>query len=167
MVPMPDDVPEPRYERDETAGERLDRNYAELLQELRLLQAGMKVLFGFLLSLAFQSRFVDVTDFQQNIYLVILVSAALATGVLIAPVSFHRWVFGRGMKDDLIAAVSRYVAGGLVLLFITVVGAVLLVMDFLTSPTAAIIVTSCVGVAFICLWAVFPLRVLARNRRRP
>ena len=107
---------EPESQRDETEADRLDRNYLEMLQELRVLQAGMQILFAFLLSLAFASRFDETTDFQRDLYIVTLVCAALATACLIAPVPFHRIVFRRGMKDDLIIAANRYVAAGLRLL---------------------------------------------------
>ena len=144
-------------ERDETESDRLDRNYLEMLQELRVLQAGMQILFAFLLSLAFLSRFDETTDFQRNLYIVTLVCAALATACLIAPVPFHRIVFRRGMKDDLIVATTRYVAGGLVFLFLTMAGAILLVLDFLVDLTAALVITASLAVAFLVLWVVLPL----------
>lgn len=144
-------------ERAETEADRLDRNYLEMLQELRVLQAGMQILFAFLLSLAFASRFNQTTDFQRALYIGTLVSAALATACLIAPVPFHRIVFRRGMKDDLIVAANRYVAAGLVFLFLTMAGAILLVLDFLVDLTTALVVTSSLAVVFVVLWVVIPL----------
>ncbi len=144
----------------ETEEERLDRNYNELLQEMRVLQAGMQILFAFLLSLAFQSRFTSVTDFQRDVYLATLVSAALATACIIGPVPFHRIIFRRGMKDDLIRAANRYVAAGLALLFVTIVGAMLLVLDFLIPRTGAFVVSGVLAGAFVVLWIVLP--VMAR-----
>ena len=35
------------YSRDETRGERLDRNFGEQLQEVRIAQAGVQILFAF------------------------------------------------------------------------------------------------------------------------
>jgi hypothetical protein len=145
-------------ERDETEAARLDRNYIELLQELRVLQAGMQILFAFLLSLAFQSRFSETTDFQRDLYIVTLVCAALATACLIGPVPFHRIVFRRGMKDDLVVAANRYAAAGLIMLFLTMAGAILLVLDFVIGLTTALIVTASLAVAFIVLWVAIPLR---------
>ena len=43
--------------RNETEAERNNRNFAELLQELRVAGLGVQVLFGFLLSLPFTNRF--------------------------------------------------------------------------------------------------------------
>ena len=142
---------------DETEEERLDRNYNELLQEMRVLQAGMQILFAFLLSLAFQSRFTSVTDFQRDVYLGTLLSAALATACIIGPVPFHRVVFRRGMKDDLMRAATRYVSTGLVLLFVSIIGALLLVLDVLLSRTAAAVISAVLAMIFVVLWLVLPL----------
>ncbi|MBA2773760.1 MAG: amine oxidase [Nocardioidaceae bacterium] len=141
---------------DESEAERLDRNYGELLQEMRVLQAGVQILFAFLLTIAFQSSFAKVTGFQRDTYLVTLISAALATACIIGPVPFHRVVFRRGMKADLIQAATRYVSAGLAFFFVSITGAVLLVLDFLLSRTTASIVTAVLAAAFLVLWVVMP-----------
>lgn len=163
MAERSDEASATSYERDETKAEQLDRNYNEMLQELRVLQAGMQILFGFLLSLAFQSRFTAISDFQRDVYLVTLVAATLATGFLVAPVPFHRLVFRRGMKDDLIKAATRYVAAGLVFLLASISGATLLVLDFLLSRGVAVAVTTIISLIFVMLWAVLPLRLRAQS----
>jgi Family of unknown function (DUF6328) len=142
----------------ETEEQRLDRNYNELLQEMRVLQSGMQILFAFLLSIAFQQRFVEVDTFQRDVYLVTLVSAALATACIIGPVPFHRLIFRRGMKDDLIRASTRYVGAGLAFLFVCITGAMLMVLDFLTSRILAVTVTTVLAVIFFVLWVVLPIR---------
>ncbi len=150
-------------QRDESEAERLDRNYNELLQELRVLQAGMQILFAFLLSLAFQQRFTAITDSERNIYLVTLVVACLATGCLLAPVAFHRIVFRRGMKAELMKAANLFVGAGLGLLFLAMLGAVLLVLDFLVNQPFAVVVVLALGVVFLAMWVALPL--LARARK--
>lgn len=92
-----------------------------------------------------------------------LLSAALATGFLVAPVPFHRLVFGRRMKDDLIRAATRYVAAGLAFLLASITGATLLVLDFLLDRGVAVGVTSVIGVIITVLWVVLPLRARARS----
>jgi hypothetical protein len=149
------DGSKPAVHRDESEAERLDRNYGELLQEMRVLQAGVQILFAFLLSLPFASRFADVTDFQRDVYFVTLVSTAIGS------VPFHRVVFRRGMKDDLIKAATRYVIAGLVSLFFAMTGAVLLVLDFLFSRGLAFVTTGGLAVLFIVLWVVIPFTSLA------
>ena len=49
----PVDRDDRRDGRDETPYERADRNWNEMLQELRVLQTGAQILAGFLLALAF------------------------------------------------------------------------------------------------------------------
>ena len=84
--------------RGETLDQVLDRNLAELLQELRVAFTGVQILFGFLLSLSFTQRFQELDDFGLTVYTVTLLTTALATVLLIAPVSFHRLVFRRRQK---------------------------------------------------------------------
>lgn len=151
-------------QRDETEAERLDRNYTELLQELRVLQAGMQIFFAFLLSLAFQQRFTSVTDLQRDTYVVTLIVACLAAGCLLAPVAFHRWVYRRGMKAELMKASNRFVGAGLGLLFLAMVGAVLLVLDFLLNLPFAVIVVLAIGLVFLIMWVVMPLVARAKKR---
>jgi len=145
-----------RERSDEPEAERLDRNYGELLQEMRVLQAGVQILFAFLLTLAFQASFTAVTEFQRNTSLVALIAAALATACIIGPVPFHRVVFRRGMKADLIKVATVYVTAGLAFLFVSISGAVLLVLDVLVSRAFATVVTTVVSAVFAVLWVVVP-----------
>ena len=69
---MNDPMPQPTYSRNESAAERLDRNYSELLQELRVAQTGVQILFAFLLTIPFQQRFNDIDAFQRTVYVVTL-----------------------------------------------------------------------------------------------
>ena len=79
--------------RDESRAERMDRNWAELLQELRVLQTGVQLLAGFLLTLPFQARFETLDDYQTRLYLANVVLAALTTATILLPVSVHRRLF--------------------------------------------------------------------------
>jgi hypothetical protein len=77
-------------QRGETPLERLDRNWADLLQELRVVQTGVQLLTGFLLTLPFQARFAQLHQFEENLYLSTVGLAIASTGFLIAPVLIHR-----------------------------------------------------------------------------
>ena len=46
-------------ERGEAPLKRADRNFADLLQELRVAQTGVQILFAFLLGLAFTDQFAE------------------------------------------------------------------------------------------------------------
>jgi hypothetical protein len=76
--------------RGETPTQRLDRNYGEILQELRVAQTGVQLLLAFLLTVAFTPRFATFTDFHRNVYVASLVLGAAANALLIAPAAFHR-----------------------------------------------------------------------------
>src|SRR3954462_12404947 len=83
------------HARNETGMQRLDRNWAELLQELRVLQTGVQLLTGFLLTLPFQSRFATLSAFDQPVYLLPVALAVASPGWLIAPVGLPRGLFRR------------------------------------------------------------------------
>src|SRR5215472_15492191 len=89
-------------DRRELPAERADRNMLEILQELRVAGLGVQVLFGFLLSLPFTTRFVKLSHPQRVLYAVDLVLAALSTALLLAPIAYHRFVFRRHMKESVV-----------------------------------------------------------------
>src|SRR5690242_4378367 len=90
-------------ERDETPTQQLDRNWNELLQELRVAQTGVQLLTGFLLSLPFQQKFSTITDTELGIYLTVVCLSILATGLLLTPVSLHRMVFRLHARRELVS----------------------------------------------------------------
>jgi hypothetical protein len=143
--------------RDESEAERDDRNLAELLQELRVVGLGVQVLFGFLLSLPFTTRFTRLSQGQRDLYLATLVLAAVATALLLGPVAFHRLVFRRGQKERLVRAANVMAVAGLAAVGLAVSAAVLLVTSYVTSALAAGLITVFVTCMFGLLWFVFPL----------
>lgn len=151
------------YRRTETEAQRLDRNFGELLQELRVSQAGVQILFGFLLSLAFQSRFGTLDTFQLNVYLVTLVSSALAVIFLVGPVAAHRLLFRRGVKGFLVRYTARLTVGGLGFLAVSVVGGVVLVVDVLFTRAASIGIGSSLVAVGLVVWLAIPLTVRRRT----
>ena len=103
-----------RRGRNETEEERADRMWQELIQEVRVAQTGVQILFGFLLTVVFTNKYDDLTDTDQLIYLVTVVLGACATGALIGPVSLHRIVSGRRVKPQAVRLASRLTLIGLV-----------------------------------------------------
>ena len=155
------------YSRDdETEAERLDRNYGELLQELRVAQTGVQILFAFLLGIAFQQRFTTIESYQRGIYLVTLVSAASAAIMLIAPVAVHRMLFRRHRKNELVVMTSRLAATGLVFLAVAILSAVLFVLDVVVNLAAGIIVTGVLTALIAVLWYALPWGFLRRHPSR-
>jgi hypothetical protein len=157
--------PVPRYSRkEEDAGERLDRQWNELLQELRLAQTGTQILFAFMLSIAFTNRFQDAGRFAHDVFAGTLIASALAVGLLLAPVSFHRILFQRRMRDRMIPIAGRMAAGGLAFLIVAISGGVLLALNVVLPRTAAIVIVVLVLAWFVAFWYLLPLWVRRASR---
>jgi len=146
-----------RQARGETDAERVDRNYNDLLQELRVSQSGVQILFAFLLTLAFSQRFGDITTFQRNVYMVTLLCTAAATALIIGPVSYHRLVFRRRLKPSLVSASNRMAMAGLAFLFLAMVGSVLLIADVVLEGSIVGWITAGTAGWFLLFWYVIPL----------
>jgi hypothetical protein len=151
--------------RGERPLERADRNMVEMLQELRVAQTGVQILFAFLLSLSFTERFTRIDEFQRWTYVVTLLLTALTTGLLVAPAAIHRMLFGKGVKAATVRIGHRLFIGGLAALTLTLTGAVLLVLDVAVGQPFAWWSAAVVGVVLVGLWFVLPLPVRARNDR--
>jgi hypothetical protein len=141
---------------DESEHERLDRNFADLLQELRVAQTGVQILFAFLLTLPFAAGFAAADEFEKVVYLVTLLAAAAAAGMIIAPVAYHRMLFRRGKKDVVVRSAHRMASGGLAFLVVAMTGAVMLVLDVVHGRFLAIVGSACVAAWFTLLWGVLP-----------
>ncbi|MFL6114417.1 MAG: DUF6328 family protein [Catenulispora sp.] len=143
--------------RGESDVQRVDRNFLELLQELRVAQTGVQILFAFLLGLAFTPRFAALSDWQHGVYLATLLCSASAAGLLIAPVSYHRTVFRRQLKDQLVETGHRYAVAGLMMLLLSLVGGVELAASLLLGPWSALLAVAMAGL-FVTFWFLVPLR---------
>jgi len=143
---------------DESESERLTRNLNELLQELRVTQTGVQILTGFLLTLPFTNRFGHLDSVQRNAYLGVLCGSVIATGLIIAPVAFHRMLFRHGRRPWLVKAANRAARAGLISLALTTSGVVWLVFDLVTNRLAASVAGVISLLFFGVLWAVVPLR---------
>jgi Family of unknown function (DUF6328) len=152
--------------RDETELQSVDRHFNELLQELRVAQTGVQILFAFLLGLAFTPRFPDLTGGQQAIYLVTLVLSAISAALLIAPVGYHRTVFRQRLRPQLVTTGHRYAVAGLVLLLLALVGAVHLAASFVLGAWATLLAAALAGL-FALLWFVIPLIHRIRHQHQP
>jgi Family of unknown function (DUF6328) len=148
----------------ETEEERWQRNYAELLQELRVAQTGVQILFAFLLILAFSAGFDRSDVFTQVVYLVSLLSTAGATALIIAPVAVHRMLFRLGEKPQVVIYAHRMAYAGLMMVIVAMVSALMLAADVVIDRPAAIVLGAITGLAFALLWIVLP--VLRRLRAK-
>jgi len=160
----PDDV-DPHDGRDETENERLDRNWNELLQELRVIQTGTQILTGFLLTLAFQQRFTDLDAYQIDTYLALVIVAGLTTVLALAPVSLHRALFRKKAKAEVVRIANRILKATLVAVGVTLVGTIMLVFDVVVSRQAGIIAGLATLVVIVIAWLILPFG--AGRIRRP
>jgi hypothetical protein len=126
----------------ETAKQRWDRNFADLLQELRVAQTGVQILFAFLLTLPFSAQFPKTTALQRGVY--------------------HRALFRQRRKPELVRYAHRMATGGLAAMLVSVVSSVLLIADVVLHTAAAVAVTVAVAVVFLLFWVVLP--IVNRNR---
>lgn len=152
--------------RGETGLESVDRQFTELLQELRVAQTGVQILFAFLLGLAFTPRFPGLSGAQQGVYLVTLVLAAVSAALLIAPVGYHRTVFRQRLRPQLVDTGHRYAIAGLVLLLLALVGAVQLAASLVVGGWATWLAAALAGL-FVLLWFVIPLIHRVRHHHQP
>jgi O-antigen/teichoic acid export membrane protein len=143
--------------RTETETERLDRNWSQLLQELRVAQTGVQVLTGFLLTLPFQQRFTQLDSTMRTVYLVTVACSIASTALLVAPVGLHRLLFRRHRMNNVVASAHRYAITGLLLLAIALAGVATVIFDAVAGPTAAWIAGGCTLVLLICVWFFLPL----------
>lgn len=154
--------------RDESPAQRIDRNYGEILQEMRVAQTGVQLLLAFLLTLAFTPRFGSLNTFQLDVYVLSLVLGATSTALLIAPAPFHRLVFRRRLKTQLVRTSSHLLLAGLVLLKLALAAALLLILDVVLGRWPAVWITGGIVAWFSFWWYLLPLRYrLARRAEAP
>lgn len=151
--------------RRETPEERADRNMNELLQELRVVQAGVQILVAFLLSMSFTERFARIDEFQRWTYVVTLLLSMLTAGLLIAPAAVHRATFRRGLKPEIVQTGHKLFATGLGTLVLTLAGGTLLVLDVAVGRSFAVVCAVVVGAVLAGLWFVLPLPLLRHQVR--
>src|SRR3954453_8277718 len=146
--------------RGETPEKRDARNMNELLQELRVVQAGVQILGAFLLSMSFAEGFSRIDEFQRWTYVVTLLMSMLTSGLLIAPAAVNRVTFRRGLKPEIVQTGHKLFSAGLATLVLTLAGGTLLVLDVAVGRTFAIDAAVIVGLVLTGLWFVPPVPLL-------
>ncbi len=141
----------------ESGKERTSRKWNEMLQELRVAQTGIQIITGFLLTIPFSVGFQDLTTVDEVAYLVTVCSSILSAGLIIAPVTFHRVLFGKRQKQWLIGAADASARAGLSLMAVTMTGAIFLVFGKVVGHVAATVAASITAVVLVALWLVVPL----------
>ncbi len=161
---LKDDQPWDRRERRETETERLDRNWASLLQELRVVQTGVQLLTGFLLIMPFQPRFDLLDAAMRALYLATVACAVGSTVLLIAPVAMHRILFRQHRLRILVSGAHRCAYAGLLLLGLAMTGVTVLIFDVVAGTAGAIIAGAGAALSFTVLWLIIPLSIRLDTR---
>ena len=142
-----------------TPEQRLNRNWTELIQEIRATQTGVQILTGFLLTVPFSDRFADLDDVQRTSFLVLLTSSVMTTALVLAPIAYHRILFRKQRRAWLVEAGNQCARAGLVLLAVTLNGVLFLVFDLATSRVLAVAVAGIAAMSFALLWWVAPITI--------
>ncbi len=162
-VDRPDDDAEWNYAaRRETPTARLDRNWEDLLQELRVAQTGVQLFTGLLLTVPFQARFGELERQQLGIYLVVVSLSVVATGLLLSPVVLHRVLFRQHARRILVSVGQRCALAGFLALGLAVVGVCALIFDVVVGDAAGIAAGLVALIVFTGLWVVGPMLLRGR-----
>ncbi|MCW3001399.1 MAG: hypothetical protein JWQ20_697 [Conexibacter sp.] len=166
---MTPEVVDPLLEgRKETPLQRCDRNLVELLQEVRVVQTGVQVLFAFMLTAPLSARFPQLSSAQRAEYLVTLVAAGAAALLLMAPTAYHRILFRCGDKEHLVRVANRYTLVGLACVAVAMLGSLAFVASILLPAWVALAMVTAVAAAHAWCWCAAPLlrrRSLTRTER--
>jgi tellurite resistance protein TehA-like permease len=155
-----------RSGRNETREEQLDRNWGELLQELRVLQTGVQILAGFLLTLPFQQRFQELDDFQVGLYLANVVVATITTAFILLPVSVHRRLFRKRLKETLVSSADSITKIALTGVGMLSVGTASLVFDVTAGRVFGLAAGGALLAILLVLMVYVPLHLNRRASER-
>lgn len=134
-----------------------DRELGELTSELRVLLAAATVLFAFLLTVPFSSRFAQVSTLDTAAYFIAFMSVAFAIVLFVGETAYHRLRGKPYDKERLVTTASRQAAAGIICLAIALPSVVFLVADVLFPVSAAITAAGAVLVAAGVTWFAIPL----------
>lgn len=142
----------------ETPKEKSDRQFVELLSELRVALPGAQFLFAFLLAVPFATRFSAVSHGLRLVFYACLLFTVVATVMLMAPVVHHRVRWQRGNKTEVIRVAHELFLAGMVSLGVAMITAVLFVSHVLLGTIAAVVATVVSSALLLLTWFLVPLR---------
>jgi len=142
----------------EPSQQTINRNWTELVQELRATQIGVQVLIGFLLAVPYTTKFDTLDRFEKAAYLVVLSIAVCATAAVLAPIAYHRILFRRGVRPWLVETANTIARAGLVLAALSMCGVVFLAFDLAAGTAAGVVASLLAVIGYVVLWLVVPLR---------
>ena len=159
-------TPEPKLTPGELPEPTINRNWTELVQELRAIQIGVQVLIGFLLALPYTDRFATLDHFAKAAYLAVLSLAVAATAAVLAPIAYHRILFRRALRPWLVETANTIARAGLVLAALSMCGVVFLAFDVVAGTAAGVAASLVAFVGYVVLWLLVPIRAHPPGRSR-
>jgi uncharacterized membrane protein (UPF0182 family) len=150
---------------EESEHQQLARNLNELLQELRVTQGGVQILFGFLLSIAFTDRYARAADYVKATHLITVLFAVIAVALLVAPVAYHRLLFRLGLRERIINTANRFAVAGMISLALAMSGTVMLLVEVTLGGWTAIPFGFLTCLGFVLIWFALPARQRDPRRR--
>lgn len=160
---MGEDERDESASEEETHKERVDRELIELLNELRVALPGVQVLFAFLLTVPFSSRFETLSDLQRGVYFATFLATIAASIFLMAPTAYHRIRFREGDKERMLYSANRFAIAGLALLVLAITAATFLVGDMMYERWLAALVAAVVLIVLVTSWFGLALARKARD----
>ena len=148
----------------ESPKERVDRELAELLEEIRVILPGVEILFGFLIILPFQFGD-ELTGLERLLYLGAFLSVSAGLGLLVAPSTYHRIRFREMDKERLLFLANRLVIAATVLVAIGISLVVYLVVETLIGGVLAGVIAAANAAWFTWFWFGLPLLHRAAGKR--
>jgi hypothetical protein len=149
-------------DRDESRDEKLDRNWDELLQELRVVQTGIQLLSGFLLTLPFTQVFDSLDQTQKTLYLALVLLGGIAVGLNLTPIMLHRRVFRDHVKDRVVEVGQVISQVVIVAVAVLIVGTSVLIFSVVAGWTSGLVAGAALAVVLTTLLVVVPGRLEPR-----
>lgn len=144
---------------EEPEHKRLSRNVSDLVGEVRVAQAAVQILFGFLLSIVFTGLFREASGFEKILHMSAVILAASSTAFLVAPPVWHRILFRTGSRGEILRAGNRSVLAGLICLAAAIIVVVALISKVVFGFVAMGVVSGAIGALFCVLWFVVPGKI--------
>jgi Ca2+/Na+ antiporter len=149
---------------EESPEQRINREFMELLNELRVVLPGVQLLFGFMLTVPFSAGWDKATGFQRGLFFAVLCAVVISLSCLVAPAAYHRMRFRDGAKERNLRVANGFIKAGLLFLGFSLTGALVVIADF-QFGTAAAILSAVFGLTLVAwAWWLMPLSDRAREK---
>jgi len=151
---------------DSLESSEFNREWTEILNELRVALPGVQLLFGFLLAAPFTDGFRVMSSAIRYSYFICFVCTTASCAFLIAPSVYHRLHWRRDVRDKelMLRTCNTLAIAGVVLLALAMTSAAYVVTLATAGREAALIGALAAGLLFAVLW--FALPIARRNAER-